>query len=487
MDGPDDLGQYLSILFRADLDDILGGTRYGLYTLPGPAGPEGPPRVVVPSGGDRRYVLGIPLPPGMAQQAIDMAFPAERCIELVREATGRRDLAVEIVATNAFAFSAQVAARMRDGRVFLVGDSAHRMTPRGGRGMNTAIADAFDLGWKLAWVCRGIAGVPLLDSYESERGPIGRRNVALSMVPGGGSDDGLAEEGFVTDAEPGARAPHVWLAIGEERLSRRSTCSDGSSSSSSGATRRCGGMPKRTCSLTTSACPSECERSVARCSMPTGRSPRRTESRKAGLCSCGPTVWSCGERAARPPITAGPWLGRFRSRPVVAASRIGTSSPPVRPSTARCRSPADRRRHEARVALAGAVGGARASIDGVGDPDVARKGCCHRGATARAEARSPQERIWHERLVDGRPDDARPSIGVVSTLGRAGSVPERNGPRNPGPGSGPRNRGRASGTRGRSASRQCHYEARARVAVRLDEDPATHRGHQASGGEQPDA
>lgn len=219
MEGPDDLGQYLSILFRANLDDVLGETRYGLYMLPGPLGPDGPPRVVVPSGADGRYVLGIPLPPGMPQPAIEAAFPPERCIELVREAAARPDLEVEIVATNAFAFSAQVAARMRVGRVFLVGDSAHRMTPRGGRGMNTAIADAFDLAWKLAWVCRGIAGVPLLDTYEAERGPIGRHNVELSMVPGGGSDDGLAEEGFVLDARVGARAPHAWLAIGGERLS----------------------------------------------------------------------------------------------------------------------------------------------------------------------------------------------------------------------------------------------------------------------------
>ena len=104
------------------------------------------------------------------------------------------------------------------GRAFLVGDAAHRMTPRGGRGMNTAIADAYDLSWKLAWVCRGLADPALLDTYEAERGPIGRRNVAMSMAPaGGGSDDGLAEDlGSVVasaaiagpiDASPGLAFP----------------------------------------------------------------------------------------------------------------------------------------------------------------------------------------------------------------------------------------------------------------------------------------
>ena len=61
--------------------------------------------------------------------------------------------------------------------------------------MNTAIADAFDLSWKLAFVERGIADPALLATYEAERGPIGRGNVAMSMVPGGGgSNYGLAED-----------------------------------------------------------------------------------------------------------------------------------------------------------------------------------------------------------------------------------------------------------------------------------------------------
>jgi len=149
---------------------------------------------------------------------------------MLRELSGRPDLDIEIIATSAFAFSAQVAERWSDGRIFLVGDAAHRMTPRGGRGMNTAIADAFDLSWKLAWVQQGIADPALLDTYEAERGPIGRRNVAMSMVPGGGgSDDGLAEDlgwvagspvmAFPPDGRFGTRAPHAWLEIGGRRMS----------------------------------------------------------------------------------------------------------------------------------------------------------------------------------------------------------------------------------------------------------------------------
>ena len=63
--------------------------------------------------------------------------------------------------------------RYRDGRVFLVGDSAHVHSPAGAQGMNTGIGDAYNLGWKLALVERGIADESLLDSYNAERHPVG--------------------------------------------------------------------------------------------------------------------------------------------------------------------------------------------------------------------------------------------------------------------------------------------------------------------------
>jgi hypothetical protein len=71
--------------------------------------------------------------------------------------------------------------------VFLVGDAAHIHSPAGGQGMNLAIGDAFNLGWKLALVARGQARSELLDSYEAERRP-----VALAVLRG--TDRGFALE-----------------------------------------------------------------------------------------------------------------------------------------------------------------------------------------------------------------------------------------------------------------------------------------------------
>jgi 2-polyprenyl-6-methoxyphenol hydroxylase-like FAD-dependent oxidoreductase len=88
---------------------------------------------------------------------------------------------MKIQATFRWDFSAAVATRYQYGRAFLVGDAAHGTTPRGATGMNTGIADGHNLGWKLAWVSRGWADETLLDSYQDERGPVGRRNASRSM------------------------------------------------------------------------------------------------------------------------------------------------------------------------------------------------------------------------------------------------------------------------------------------------------------------
>ncbi|GAB2535242.1 FAD-dependent monooxygenase [Nocardia heshunensis] len=66
----------------------------------------------------------------------------------------------------------------RHDRVFLAGDAAHVHLPFAGQGMNTGIQDAFDLGWKLAAAVHGWAAPGLLDTYHSERHPVGARVLA---------------------------------------------------------------------------------------------------------------------------------------------------------------------------------------------------------------------------------------------------------------------------------------------------------------------
>lgn len=207
------LGPYATIVFRADLDPVIGARRYPLYFL----GDAPLPTAVLPLGGGRWGFLR----PG----ELPADGPLDALAPLIRDALGVPTLEVRVLARLPFEMAAELADRFRSGNVFLVGDSAHRMTPRGAVGMNTAIQGGHNLGWKLAWVARGWAGPALLDSYEAERRPPAedntRRSVRLDApLP---SDRLAADLGvrYVSDvvddtvaagpAAPGARAPHVWI------------------------------------------------------------------------------------------------------------------------------------------------------------------------------------------------------------------------------------------------------------------------------------
>jgi 2-polyprenyl-6-methoxyphenol hydroxylase-like FAD-dependent oxidoreductase len=73
-----------------------------------------------------------------------------------------------------FRLQHRAATRYRAGRVFLAGDAAHIHSPAGAQGMNTGIQDAVNLAWKLAHALHGVADAALLDSYHTERAPVGR-------------------------------------------------------------------------------------------------------------------------------------------------------------------------------------------------------------------------------------------------------------------------------------------------------------------------
>jgi 2-polyprenyl-6-methoxyphenol hydroxylase-like FAD-dependent oxidoreductase len=178
-----------------------------------------------------------------------------------------------------------IADRYGTARVFLVGDSAHQLSPTGGFGMNTGIQEAIDLAWKLEARLAGWGGDRLLASYGPERRPIAERNVREAggnlarmlsprdnlpppeiFQPGETGDavrrafgakftetmrrewftlgiqlgyryegspiivpDGTAAPPdepatYLQTARPGHRAPHAWLAPGQSTLDRFGRC-----------------------------------------------------------------------------------------------------------------------------------------------------------------------------------------------------------------------------------------------------------------------
>lgn len=75
----------------------------------------------------------------------------------------------------------RLAQTYRAGNVLLLGDAAHVHSPMGGPGLNLGLQDTVNLGWKLAAQVNGWAPEGLLDSYESERRPVGERVMMQSL------------------------------------------------------------------------------------------------------------------------------------------------------------------------------------------------------------------------------------------------------------------------------------------------------------------
>jgi 2-polyprenyl-6-methoxyphenol hydroxylase-like FAD-dependent oxidoreductase len=103
---------------------------------------------------------------------------------------------IEIGWKSRFHCDERQVAQYRHGRVFLAGDAAHVHSPMGGQGMNTGIQDAANLAWKLDAVLGG-ADDALLDTYQDERHPIGKRV--------------LLQSGMIARAATLHRRPAIWL------------------------------------------------------------------------------------------------------------------------------------------------------------------------------------------------------------------------------------------------------------------------------------
>jgi 2,4-dichlorophenol 6-monooxygenase len=89
---------------------------------------------------------------------------------------------IEIMMVSIWGPECVLADAYKKGRVFIAGDAAHRHPPTSGLGLNTAVADAHNLAWKLALVLKQGVDEKILDSYEPERHASGQRNCDWSLM-----------------------------------------------------------------------------------------------------------------------------------------------------------------------------------------------------------------------------------------------------------------------------------------------------------------
>jgi putative polyketide hydroxylase len=169
--GPGELGDPLiNILFEADLREYTKGHSFVACDITNPDSPG----MLVTVDGKSRWIFHVEYTGG--------DFTPERCATLIRAAIGVPDLDVRVLSTQPWRVRALLADRFQDGRVFLAGDAAHAVPPLGAFGMNTGIADAHNLAWKLAMVLNDQAGEALLESYEAERRPVAELTVEQAML-----------------------------------------------------------------------------------------------------------------------------------------------------------------------------------------------------------------------------------------------------------------------------------------------------------------
>ena len=120
----------------------------------------------------------------LATALAERGVEVERGTELVRVRDGpggvRAVLQITgLVWSSRVTVQHRLASRFRRGRLFLAGEAAHAYSPATGQGLNAAIQDAANLGWKLAFAD---GDGPLLDSYDRERRPVARRLLALTHL-----------------------------------------------------------------------------------------------------------------------------------------------------------------------------------------------------------------------------------------------------------------------------------------------------------------
>jgi 3-(3-hydroxy-phenyl)propionate hydroxylase len=139
--------------------------------------PARPAMTILRPGGERRWEWML-VGDETEQEMLDDA----RIRDLLAEHTDPSQ--VEVYRKCVYGFSAVVAERFSDGRVFLAGDAAHMTPPFAGQGLNAGVRDVRNLSWKLARVLDGSMPATLLDSYHFERRDAAKEMVDMAVMLG---------------------------------------------------------------------------------------------------------------------------------------------------------------------------------------------------------------------------------------------------------------------------------------------------------------
>ncbi|MEU5761251.1 FAD-dependent monooxygenase [Nocardia sp. NPDC047648] len=204
MEGLPPFGHQVNVYFHADLSPWMDSAPALLvWVLNSQA-----PGVFIGMDEARRWTFNCAFDPAVESVG---DYTVDRCVGLIRKAAGIPDLDVDVQSVGTWMFAARTAERYRSGRVFLAGDAAHQFPPTGGLGMNTGLADADNLGWKLAAVVNGWADDELLDTYEWERRGVAVANAehsvanALKMAEAGIGPTTIEVAARLESSEPSVR------------------------------------------------------------------------------------------------------------------------------------------------------------------------------------------------------------------------------------------------------------------------------------------
>lgn len=171
MEGQRHAGRYAIIDVRIDTSDFPVGRRWWFDP---PSNPGGTLIMFKKPGGMLRFDYQL-----RDDEPTEEAMQPERVLAKVQAHLAMLgvDKPWEPVWLSLYRASALTLPSYRHGRVLFAGDAAHLVPIFGVRGMNSAVEDAHNLAWKLAWRIRGLAGDALLDSYSVERVAAARENL----------------------------------------------------------------------------------------------------------------------------------------------------------------------------------------------------------------------------------------------------------------------------------------------------------------------